>query len=135
MQVKSGNYSLGTFTTNGSGQITLNDAVSSVEIGLAFSPLVTTLPPETQLQDGVTVGQRRRIVRAVLDLVTTLNVKAGGTKILIRQVTDDFSQEPTTVTERKEVYLLGWGKLGRVDITQDEPLPLTLNGVMLEVEV
>jgi len=135
VQVKSGNYSLGTFTTNGSGQITLNDAVSSVEIGLAFSPLVTTLPPETQLQDGVTVGQRRRIVRAVLDLVTTLNVKAGGTKILIRQVTDDFSQEPTTVTERKEVYLLGWGKLGRVDITQDEPLPLTLNGVMLEVEV
>ena len=93
------------------------------------------MPPETQLQDGVTVGQRRRIVRAVLDLVTTLNVKAGGTKILIRQVTDDFSQEPTTVTERKEVYLLGWGKLGRVDITQDEPLPLTLNGVMLEVEV
>ena len=54
---------------------------------------------------------------------------------MIRQVTDDFSQEPITVTERKEVYLLGWGKLGRVDITQDEPLPLTLNGVMLEVEV
>lgn len=133
--VKSGNYSLGTFTTNGSGQLTLNDSVSSVEIGLPFSPLVTTLPPETQLQDGITVGQRRRVVRAVLDLVTTLDVKAGGTKILIRQVTDDFSQEPTAITERKEVYLLGWGKLGRVEIVQDEPLPLTLNGIMLEVEV
>lgn len=135
VQVKSGNYSLGTFTTNGSGQVTLNDSVTSVEIGLAYSPLVTTLPPETQLEDGVTVGQRRRVVRAVLDLVTSLNVKAGGTKILIRSVTDDFSLEPSSITERKEVYLLGWSKLGRVDITQDEPLPLTLNGVLLEVEV
>lgn len=135
VQVRSGNYSLGTFTTNGSGELTLGQAVTSVEIGLAYTPEITTLPPEMQLPDGVSVGQKRRIVRAVLDLVSTLNVKAGGTRILLRNVTDDFSQEPTALTQRKEVYLLGWSKEGRVTITQEEPLPMTLNGILLEVEV
>lgn len=135
VQVRSGNYALGTFTTNGSGLVTLTDSVTSVEIGLEYTPEITTLPPEMQLPDGVTVGQKRRIVRAVLDLVSTLNVKAGGTRILLRSVTDDFSLEPTATTQRKEVFLLGWSKEGRVTITQEEPLPMTLNGVLLEVEV
>jgi hypothetical protein len=133
--VKSGNYSLGTYTTNGSGQLTLTDAVTSVEIGLNYTPELTTLPPEFQLQDGISVGQKRRVVRAVLDLNETLDVKTKGTSILIRRVTDDFSLEPTPITERKEVYLLGWGKEGTVTITQDQPLPLTINGLLLEVEV
>ena len=135
VQVRSGNYALGTFTTNSSGVVTLDQAVTSVEIGLAYTPEITTLPPEMQLPDGISVGQKRRIVRAVLDLVSTLNVKAGGTRILLRSVTDDFSQEPSAITQRKEVYLLGWSKEGRVTVTQEEPLPMTLNGILLEVEV
>ena len=133
--VKSGNYSLGTFTTDGSGNVTLNDSVTSVEIGLAYTPVISTLPPEFALDDGVSVGQKRRIVRAVLDLYQTLDVKAKGTKILIRNVTEDFSLEPTAVTARREVYMLGWGNEGTVTITQDEPLPFSLNGILLEVEV
>jgi len=113
----------------------VSDAVSSVEIGLNYTPTLTTLPPEFQLQDGISVGQKRRVVRVVMDLNESLNVKTKGTNLLIRRVTDDFSLEPTAVTERREIYLLGWGKDGTVTITQDEPLPLTLNGVMLEVEV
>ena len=62
-------------------------------------------------------------------------MKAKGTKILIRNVTEDFSLEPTAVTARKEIYLLGWGNEGSVTITQDEPLPFSLNGILLEVEV
>ena len=133
--VKSNNYSLGTFTTDGSGNVTLLDSVTSVEIGLAYTPVISTLPPEFQLADGVSVGQKRRIVRAVLDLFETLDVKAKGTKILIRNVTEDFSLQPTSVTARREVYLLGWGTEGSVTITQDEPLPFSLNGILLEVEV
>ena len=133
--VKSGNYSMGTYTTNGSGQLTLSEAVTSVEIGLDFTPELTTLPPEFQLPDGISVGQKRRIVRAVLDLNEALNVKTRGTTLLIRRVTDDFSLEPVAVTSRKEVYLLGWSSEGTVTITQDQPLPLTINGILLEVEV
>ena len=133
--VKSGNYSLGSYTTDGSGNITLTDAVTEVEIGINYTPTLTTLPPEFQLANGVSIGQKRRVVRVVLDLNETLDVKTKGTNLLIRRVTDDFSVEPSAVTERKEVYLLGWGKEGTVTLTQDQPLPLTLNGLMLEVEI
>jgi hypothetical protein len=133
--VKSGNYSMGTYTTNGSGELTLTEAVDEVEIGLDFTPELTTLPPEFQLQDGISVGEKRRIVRVVLDLNETLNVKTKGTTLLIRRVTDDFSAEPSAVTSRKEVYLLGWSNEGTVTVTQDQPLPLTINGLLLEVEV
>jgi hypothetical protein len=133
--VKSGNYSLGSYTTDGSGNITLTDAVTEVEIGINYTPTLTTLPPEFQLANGVSIGQKRRVVRVVLDLNETLDVKTKGTNLLIRRVTDDFSVEPSVVTERKEVYLLGWGKEGTVTLTQDQPLPLTLNGLMLEVEI
>jgi hypothetical protein len=133
--VKSGNYALGTFTTSANGTVTLNDPVTSVEIGLAYTPVISTLPPEFQLADGVSVGQKRRIVRVVLDLFETLDVKAKGTKILIRNVTSNFALQPDAITARKEVYLLGWGTEGSVTITQDEPLPFSLNGILLEVEV
>ena len=133
--VKSGNNSLGTYTTNGSGQLTLTTAVSSVEIGINYTPTMTTLPPEFTLQDGISVGQKRRIVRAVLDLNETLSVKTKGTNILIRRVTDDFSIEQTPISQRKEIYLLGWSSEGTVTVTQDQPLPLTLNGLLLEVEL
>jgi hypothetical protein len=96
---------------------------------------MTTLPPEFTLQDGISVGQKRRIVRAVLDLNETLDVKTKGTSVLIRRVTDDFSIEPTPLSTRKEIYLLGWSSEGTVTITQDQPLPLTLNGLLLEVEI
>jgi len=133
--VKSGNYSLGEYTTDGSGNITVSDAVEEIEVGINYTPTLTTLPPEFQLSDGVSIGQKRRIVRAVLDLNETLNVKTKGTTVLIRRVTDDFSLEPTPLTQRKEVYLLGWSSEGTVTITQDQPLGITLNGLMLEVEV
>jgi len=133
--VKSGNYSLGTYTTDSSGDLTLTSAVDEVEIGINFTPTMTTLPPEFTLQDGISVGQKRRIVRAVLDLNETLDVKTKGTSILIRRVTDDFSVEPTPISQRKEIYLLGWSSEGTVTVTQDQPLPLTLNGLLLEVEI
>ena len=135
VHVKSGNYSLGSYTTDGSGNITLTDAVDNIEIGINYTPTLTTLAPEFQLQDGLSFGQKRRIVRAVLDLNESLNVKAKGTNILIRRVTSNFAVAPDSITQRKELYFLGWSNEGTLTITQDEPLPLGLNGLLLEVEV
>ena len=135
VHVKSGNYSLGSYTTDANGDFTVTDAVTEIEVGINYVPTLSTLPPEFQLQDGLSFGQKRRIVRAVLDLNETLDVKTKGTKILIRRVTSNFANAPDPVTGRKEVYLLGWSNDGTVTITQDEPLPIGLNGLMLEVEV
>jgi hypothetical protein len=133
--VKSDNYAMGTYTTDASGNFTLTAAVDNIEVGLDFTPELVTLPPEFQLPDGISFGQKRRVVRAVIDLNETLNVKTKGTTLLIRRVTTNFANQPDPITGRKEVYLLGWGNEGTVTITQDQPLPITINGLLLEVEV
>tara|TARA_S200002703_G_scaffold153831_1_gene155821 strand:+ start:826 stop:2757 length:1932 start_codon:yes stop_codon:yes gene_type:complete len=133
--VKSGNYSLGQFTTDASGNITLSDLVDEIEVGINYTPTLTTLPAEFQLQDGVSVGQKRRVVRALLDLNESLNVQIQGTNLLIRRVTSNLSLAPDAITEKKEVYLLGWGREGNITVSQDQPLPLAINGVLVEVEV
>jgi len=133
--VKSENYAMGTYTTDSNGDFTLTAAVDNIEVGLEYTPELTTLPAEFQLPDGISFGQKRRVVRAVLDLNETLNVKTKGTTLLVRRVTNNFANQPDAITGRKEVYLLGWGNEGTVTLTQDEPLPITINGIMLEVEV
>ena len=66
---------------------------------------------------------------------------------LTEEEIDDLIQEwtpepllaalPSTnaLTTRKEIYFLGWSDDGKVTISSDEPLPLGLNGILLEVEV
>lgn len=135
VKVVTGNYSLGTKTVSGTGTLDISpDTFSTITVGLDFTPELTTLAPELQVEGGTSAGTHRRVVRTVLDLNESLDVSADGTKLLIRNVNDDLSIEPSKVTGRKEFWMLGWDRLGEVTITQTEPLPVTINGIMVELE-
>ena len=135
VKVVSGNYSLGTKTVGSDGSLSTSpDTFSTITVGLDYTPQITTLAPELQVEGGTSAGTHRRVVRTVLDLNESLDVSAKGTKLLIRNVNDDLSTEPSKITGRKEFWMLGWDRLGEVTITQTEPLALTVNGIMVELE-
>jgi len=135
VKVVSGNYSLGSKTVGSDGSLSTSpDKFKTITVGLDYTPTITTLAPELQVEGGTSAGTHRRVVRTVLDLNESLDVSAKGTSLLIRNVNDDLSIEPTTITGRKEFWMLGWDRRGEVTITQTEPLPLTVNGVMVELE-
>jgi hypothetical protein len=48
-------------------------------------------------------------------------------------VTDDLSVAPALFTGIKEFFLLGYNREAKVTITQDEPLPLRVLGMNMEV--
>jgi len=135
VSVVSNNYYLGDFTVNGSNQITLNDAVTDITIGFNYSVEVETLPVHIQLPQGVYTGRPKRIARVILGLNSTLAVSISGNRLIIRQVTDDFSLQPTAVTGKREFFLLGFNRDATVVITQSEPLPMRLLGLAMEVSV
>lgn len=137
VKVRSGNLSMGSFLLDASGNLDLGvgNEVTEVEVGLDFTPTLTTLAPEFQLPDGVTVNEPRRVVKATLDLVDTLYVKVSGNILHIRSVDDIMADDPVPFTGRTEFYLTGWDKKGEVTIIQDEPLDIVLNGVLIEVEI
>ena len=135
IKIVTGNYSLGDATVDASGGVSTSpDTFTTITAGFDYTPSITTLAPELQIEGGTSAGVFRRVVRTVLDVNESLDVSAEGTKLLIRNVNDDLSTEPDKVTGRKEFWVLGWDRRGEVDITQTEPLPLTLNGVMVELE-
>ena len=55
-----------------------------------------------------------------------------GSKIILRQVTDDFSISPSAFTGLQEFYVLGYAKDRSITITQSDPLPMRVTGLVME---
>jgi hypothetical protein len=124
---------LGTFTANGSGAITLPDPVTTLTAGFSYPVEITTLPVHLQLPTGSLLGMPKRINRVLVGLNSTLSCVVSNNRLLLRQVTDDLSIAPARFTGIKEFFLLGYNREARVTINQDEPLPLRVLGMNMEV--
>lgn len=135
VDVKAGDRYLGQFAVDGSGNITLDTEETAIEVGIKFTPSFTTLRPELQLPRGITIGERRRVVRVVLDLYEALDVTVNGTNLVLRQIGDDVSDPLSQFTGRREIYIAGWDDSGEVTVSQDDPVKCTITGIMVEVEV
>ena len=103
------------------------------EIGKKFDVELKTNPIDATLGNGPITGIPRGISAVFLDLTDTLSVKVNDTNLLVRNVTDDLSQQLTPVTGRKEFRLLGYSRDPQVTITQDAPLDLQVNGLVAEL--
>jgi hypothetical protein len=133
VHVTSGNYYLGEFLVGASGQLVLNVAVASITVGYEFDWEVRTLPVNLTLPNGSTVGLPKRISRVLVGLYSTLALSIAGTRMVLRQAGDDFSQAPEPFSGTKEIYLLGYARDPAVSITRQEPLPVTILGLSIEV--
>lgn len=133
VHVTSGNYYLGEFYVGASGQLTLNVPVAAITVGYAFDWEVRTLPVNLQLPNGSTVGLPKRISRVLVGLYSTLALSIAGNRMVLRQVGDNFSQPPTPFSGTKEIYMLGYARDPSVSITRQEPLPVTVLGLSIEV--
>lgn len=135
VSVISGNYYLGDYPVDGSGNITLDVDVEQILIGYDFEHKIRILPVDLDLPTGNTLGRPKRIVRAFVGLDSTLSLSISGNKLILRQVLDDFSIEPAAVTGTYEFRFLGYQKDAYLEITQVEPLPCAVLGMSLEVSI
>lgn len=141
VMVRSGTRFMGSFTVDASGRLTMpassDDAwsVTEIEVGLNYTPIFSTLKPEFQLQDGVTWGEKRKVVRTLLKLLNALDVSVDGQRIRLLSNQFDLTKAPEPVTEDREFrHLAGWDFDGRVTVMQEAPLPCTIKAIMVEVE-
>ena len=133
VQVVTDDMYLGTFTANSSGAITLPDPVTTLTAGFGYQVEITTLPVHLQLPTGSLLGMPKRINRVLVGLNSTLSCVVSNNRLLLRQVTDDLSIAPARFTGIKEFFLLGYNREAKVTINQDEPLPLRVLGMNMEV--
>ena len=135
LDVVSGTHYLGQFTV-ASGNIdvsSVDNSLSSAEIGFKFDVTLTTNPIDTLAQQGPMTGEPRSMNKVILDLSNTLSVSVNNKNLIIRQVTDDLSLARQAVTGKKEFRLLGFSKDPQVTISQSAPLSLQVNSIIAEV--
>tara|TARA_R100001460_G_scaffold60454_1_gene100503 strand:+ start:696 stop:2939 length:2244 start_codon:yes stop_codon:yes gene_type:complete len=135
LRVVNGNNYIGEFTVSG-GNInvsSVNASLSSAEIGFNFDVELKTNPIDAQITNGPTTGLPRGLGSVFLDLNSTLAVKVNDTALVIRNVTDDLSQQLTPFSGKKEFRLLGYNRDPQITITQDAPLDLQVNGLIAEL--
>ncbi len=118
------------------GSITLDRTPSAetLEIGIDFNPTITTMPVNSGLQDGPDLNREKRIVRATLNIFESLGIFVNNERLPDRQLdVDTFDAVPVPSSDVVELYLHGWSKKAQITISQQDPVPLTVLGIDLEV--
>ena len=128
--------------TVSSGQVTLSEAASEIEIGLSYTHIVEPLPPSELGRAGS--GRRIRMVQGIYRLQNTQSLKLdtgrGLADIALRQLGEDLILDapPPLVSGDITVRALGWkidGTQSLWRIEQDVPLAFTLLSVITEIKV
>lgn len=140
VNIVDGNSSIGSFTVSGTDQITLTNApkATGLKVGFNYIPIIETMPIDKELPEGPLTGLPRRISRAIVDLNTTLDmtIKAADSTskaLVIQQVNFQGGSDLTPVTDKKEFFFLGYSKSPTVTLSQDDPLPIKILGMSVEV--
>lgn len=125
-----------------SGQITLSEAASDVQIGLSYKQIIEPLPPSAIGDAGG--GRKIRLVEGLFRLQDTaalkLNTGRGLYDVALRQFgEDEILDDPAPLVSGDiSVRALGWQKDGVTPlwkIEQETPLPFTLLSVTTEIKV
>lgn len=122
--------------TVSSGTVTFTrSATSSYQIGINFTPVITTLPATPRTQSGSLRGSKKRIYDVIVDLFQTQSLQIQGREIAFRNfgegVLDDPVQEYTGL--KRVDTILGYDREGAMTLTQTVPMKMTVLGIEYKV--
>jgi len=137
-----GNSSLGAFTVSGTDTLTftVDPQPTGVNVGFNYTPELETMPIDAETDTGPLTGLPRRIVRCIIDVADTLDVSlkspntASAHELVILQSGFNVGDDLIKQSGKKEFYFLGYDKSPTVTVTQNDPLPLKVLGMALEVQ-
>ena len=123
--------------TVSSGAVTLDVAASVVQIGLPITSDLQTLPASMQI-DGYGQGRTKNVNRAWLRVYKSSGIFIGPDENNLteakQRTTEPYGTPPALKTDEIQLVLTPtWGATGQVFIRQQDPLPLTISGLTLEV--
>jgi hypothetical protein len=124
-----------------SGAITLPQAASKVQIGLAYTSDLTTLPLAIENAQGIGAGgqgMRKNLNKVYLRVYESSGINVGpdtdNLTAFKQRTSEVYGAPPDWVTDEIEVVVTPkWGQSGQVTIRQSDPLPLTVLSMVMEV--
>ena len=122
-----------------SGTITLDRASSILHFGLPYDSDLQTLPLALQAE-ALGQGRVKNLNHAWLRVLESSGIFAGPTADKLveakQRTTEPYGTPPALKTEDIKMMLTpSWQDYGQIFIRQNDPLPLTIVGITLEVAV
>jgi hypothetical protein len=107
---------------------------SGLSYGAEYDTKIKTLPVAIQTQsEGNLVHATKRIVRCILDLFESRGVYVNGNLITHRTFGYPTDLVYPLITGQRSTYMLGYNKKSQIEITQNNPNPMTVLSIDLEV--
>ena len=120
--------------TVSSGAVTVDEAPATyIELGLNYTPTITTMPIETQLPSGTIVGMKKRILEATLILYLTENITLNGSDVSLETFPVTLGTNKNYTGKKRIMPLMGYDDQGQLTISQSAPLFFTLLGLEFKV--
>lgn len=121
------------------GSVSIQHPCTLVTIGLPYKPAIETLPLVLQI-DGSGQGRVKNINKCWVRVYQSSSISAGPTLDALveykQRTNEPYGQAPALVTKELEITIpASWSTDGKVYITQDDPLPLTVVGLTLEAAI
>lgn len=119
------------------GAITLEQACSTVQVGLPITADVQTLPLSAQIDASYGQGRLKNINKVWLRVYKSSGVFAGPSLDKLVQfkqrTTEAYGSAPALITNEIEITLEpSWQSGGQIYVRQSDPLPLTLVSLTVE---
>tara|TARA_R100001443_G_scaffold29973_5_gene43430 strand:- start:157 stop:2148 length:1992 start_codon:yes stop_codon:yes gene_type:complete len=120
--------------TVSSGAITSDETPAIyIEVGLDYTPTITTMPVETQLPSGTIIGMKKRILEATLILYLTENITLNGSDVSVETFPVTLGSNNIFTGKKRIMPLMGYDNQGQITISQSAPLFFTLLGLEYKV--
>jgi hypothetical protein len=124
--------------TVSSGAVTKDDNTTTNHVGLNYTS--TVIPSKLDIE-GMGLALTKNIITAIISFYNTLGGKYGDTTadlhpIIFRDRDDAFGSPPGLYTDIQEQAFDGrYEREGNIVVYQDQPLPMTVRGIILPLGV
>jgi hypothetical protein len=121
-----------------SGVVNLERAASKVQVGLQYDSDLQTLPVALQVDAGFGQGRFKNVNKAWLRVFQSSGIFIGPDEANLveakQRTTENYGTPPALKTQELMVMLTpSWADSGQVYVRQQDPLPLTVVGLTIEV--
>ncbi len=117
-----------------SGVVTINIPASVVVVGLSYTTTIKTLPLAYDIGIGSMVGQQTRLVRPLLRVRSSTVPLLSDNFLPSRHTTDHMNTAVPLFTGLLKYGPSAWTDTQQIEITVNDPLPLTLLGISGTIE-
>lgn len=122
------------------GTVTLEVAASKIQIGLPYQSDLKTLPLAAQIDGAFGQGRAKNVNKVYLRVYRSSGIFAGPSENELteakQRTTEPYGSPPALKSDEIEIVVKpSWGDSAQILIRQNDPLPLTIVSMTLEVAV